>query len=100
LGTTCNIAGGDNTVFTFHTGSNAAFREMDAFIQPITLTEGQPGVFNFEIDVETIIGANGDLIDFGAGETLHTNNVDSPDDLDLIEKLMDNTVNGAITIKN
>jgi hypothetical protein len=99
LGTACNIAGGDNSIFTFHTGGNAAFRDMSAFIQPITLTENQPGVFNFEIDVATIIGANGDLIDFGAKSTLHTNNVDSPDDLALIKKLMDNTVE-AITIKN
>lgn len=100
LGTSCNIAGGDNTVFTFHTGGNAAFREMDAFVQDVTLTENQTTVFNFEIDVSTIIGANGELIDFGAGASLHTNNIDSPDDLALINKLMDNTANGAITIKN
>lgn len=100
LGTSCNTADGDNTTFIFHTGANNAYREVDAFIQPITLTQSQPGVFNFEIDVEQIIAANGNLIDFGADPTLHTNNIDSPSEIALINQLMDNVANSAITIKN
>lgn len=100
LGSTCNIANGDNSLFTFHTGGDDAFREMDAFIKDITLRTGETTVFDFEIDVEQIIARDGDLIDFGAAPTLHTNNIDSADDLALINKLMDNVSNGAITIKN
>jgi len=100
LGTTCNTAGGDNSTFTLHTGGDAAYREMSAFVQEITLRENEVAVFDFEIDVATIIGANGDLLDFGAESSLHTNDINSPQDIALINELMDNTANGAITIKN
>lgn len=100
LGNTCNTAGGDNSVFIIHTGADAAFREMDAFIQNFTLTEASPGVLNFEIDVAEILGVSTERIDFDASSSLHTNDINSPEVISLIDRIMDNAANQAFTLKN
>ena len=100
LGTTCNTANGDNSVFTIHAGGDSAYRDMDAFIRNFTLTESAPGVFNFEIDVAEILGVNSDLIELGNGPSLHTNDINSPEVIALINRIMDNTATRAVTLKN
>ena len=100
LGNSCNTANGDNSTFTLHTGGNAAYRDMDAFIRNFTLKENTPAVFNFEIDVAKVLGMDTDVIDFGASANVHTNDINNPTDIALINKIMDNLAKRSITLKN
>jgi len=98
IGTSCNTANGDNTRFTFHTGPDEAFRDVSAFLRPITLTKGVNSELNFEIDAAEILGTGSNAIDFGDTQSIHTNNISDPVGLALRDKLMDNLAQRAITL--
>ena len=99
LETSCNIADEDDTSVVFHTGGNMAYRSNVSFLKNITLEENQPYTFDLIVDVREILAPEGDVIELGTTDQLHTNDINDPNDIDLINRSMDNLATRAITLQ-